>query len=338
MESASVGDAVRSRFSRVHSSAMQVCRNELSYASVSALREVIIDGRDLYADGVNTAAPLEALGEPGGISQTVRNRPRDKISFQDEDLAEQALKNGARPVVVLPHRLRSPRRGTISHAPSACARTARVGCSSNFGFSSRLRVAGLARAASNAGVMSAINKRPPGRKPMMSIDLSRREFLVDSGLAVATATAMASGLAGIDPAWGLATKTIDPETAWALLDMSRVLYPHAILSDAYYGKAVEALDAGAGVDPVFAAMLRDGVAKLGAPYGIPFHKLSPGNRLEAVKAAEGSEFFEAVRGTIVWTLYSNPQVWPLFGYQGSSVEYGGYLERGFDDIAWLPKE
>jgi hypothetical protein len=40
----------------------------------------------------------------------------------------------------------------------------------------------------------------------------------------------------------------------------------------------------------------------------------------------------------VWTLYSNPQVWPLFGYQGSSLEYGGYLERGFDDIAWLPKE
>jgi hypothetical protein len=120
--------------------------------------------------------------------------------------------------------------------------------------------------------------------------------------------------------------------------MSRVLYPHAILSDAYYGKVVEALDAGAAADPAFATMLRDGVAKLGAPYSIAFHELSPGNRLEAVKAVEGSEFFEAVRGTTAWTLYSNPQVWPLFGYQGPSVEYGGYLERGFDDIAWLPKE
>ena len=60
---------------------------------MSALREVIIDGRDLYADGVNTAAPLEALAEPGGISQTVLNRPRDKISFQDEDVAEQALRH-----------------------------------------------------------------------------------------------------------------------------------------------------------------------------------------------------------------------------------------------------
>src|SRR5882672_1454926 len=175
---------------------------------------------------------------------------------------------------------------------------------------------------------------------MMSIDLSRRALLLNSGLAVATAAAMASGLAIIDPqaAWALTTKTIDQETASGLLAMSRVLYPHAILSDIYYGKAVEALDAGASADAAFAAMLRDGVAKLGAPYGVPFHRLSGGNRLEAVKAAEGSEFFEAVRGTTVWTLYSNPQVWPQFGYQGSSLEYGGYLERGFDDIAWLPKE
>jgi hypothetical protein len=152
---------------------------------------------------------------------------------------------------------------------------------------------------------------------MTSLDISRREFLLNSGLAVATAAAMAESLAGIDPAWALMTKVIDPETARGLLDMSRVLYPHATLSDAYYGKVVEALDVGAAADPVFATMLRDGVAKLGAPYGIAFHELSPGNRLEAVKAAEASEFFEAVRGTTVWTLYSNPQVWPLFGYQGS---------------------
>jgi hypothetical protein len=28
----------------------------------------------------------------------------------------------------------------------------------------------------------------------------------------------------------------------------------------------------------------------------------------------------------------------MFGYEGSSVEKGGYLGRGFDDIAWLPKQ
>src|SRR5215471_10494971 len=114
-----------------------------------------------------------------------------------------------------------------------------------------------------AGASRTITK---GGKLMISLDISRREFLLNSGLAVATAAAIAGGLAGIDPAWALTTKAIDPETARGLLGMTRVLYPHAILSDAYYGKAVEALDAGAAADPAFATMLRDGVAKLGAPY------------------------------------------------------------------------
>jgi hypothetical protein len=173
---------------------------------------------------------------------------------------------------------------------------------------------------------------------MMSIDLSRRELL-GSGLAVATAAALAGAFVAVDPraAWALTTKTVDKETAAGLLAMARVLYPHAMLGDVYYGKVVEALDAGAKSDPAFAKMLRDGIAKLGAPYGVQFQRLSAGNRLEAVKGAEGSDFFEAVRSTTAWTLYSNPQVWPLFGYEGSSLEYGGYLERGFDDIGWLPK-
>jgi hypothetical protein len=34
-------------------------------------------------------------------------------------------------------------------------------------------------------------------------------------------------------------------------------------------------------------------------------------------------------------IFRNRFVWALLGYQGSSIEYGGYLERGFDDIGWL---
>jgi TolB-like protein/class 3 adenylate cyclase len=59
------------------------------------LGDVIIEGRDLYGDGVNIAARLEGLAEPGGIciSQTVLNHARGKIAFDVEDLGEQALKN-----------------------------------------------------------------------------------------------------------------------------------------------------------------------------------------------------------------------------------------------------
>jgi adenylate cyclase len=66
------------------------------------LGDVIVEGRDLYGDGVNIAARLEGLAEPGGISisQTVLNHARGKIAFEVEDLGEQALKNIARPVHV----------------------------------------------------------------------------------------------------------------------------------------------------------------------------------------------------------------------------------------------
>src|SRR5438128_6036631 len=57
---------------------------------------------DIYGDGVNVAARLEALAEPGGIcvSRVVRDQVRDKVDFGFEDLGEQRVKNIARPVRV----------------------------------------------------------------------------------------------------------------------------------------------------------------------------------------------------------------------------------------------
>jgi hypothetical protein len=37
-------------------------------------------------------------------------------------------------------------------------------------------------------------------------------------------------------------------------------------------------------------------------------------------------------------LYGNPRVAAFFGWEGSSVEHGGYINRGFDDIGWLPNK
>ena len=67
--------------------------------------DIIRDGRDIYGDGVNVAARLEALAEPGGIcvSRVVRDQVRDKLSFSFEDMGEQQVKNIARPVRV--HRI-----------------------------------------------------------------------------------------------------------------------------------------------------------------------------------------------------------------------------------------
>jgi len=64
--------------------------------------DIMIDGDDIFGDGVNVAARLEALAEPGGImvSSVVHDQVRDKLSFGFEDLGEQSVKNIARPVGV----------------------------------------------------------------------------------------------------------------------------------------------------------------------------------------------------------------------------------------------
>jgi adenylate cyclase len=66
------------------------------------LGDVIIEADDIYGDGVNVAARLEALAAPGGIciSRVVRDQVRDKLDFGFEDLGEQQVKNIARPVRV----------------------------------------------------------------------------------------------------------------------------------------------------------------------------------------------------------------------------------------------
>ena len=64
--------------------------------------DIISDSNDIYGDGVNVAARLEALAEPGGImvSRNVHDQVRDKLSFGFEDMGEQTVKNIARPIGV----------------------------------------------------------------------------------------------------------------------------------------------------------------------------------------------------------------------------------------------
>jgi adenylate cyclase len=64
--------------------------------------DIIIDGGDIFGDGVNVAARLEALCEPGGIcvSHRVREDTQDKLDITFEDNGEHQLKNIARPVRV----------------------------------------------------------------------------------------------------------------------------------------------------------------------------------------------------------------------------------------------
>jgi class 3 adenylate cyclase/pimeloyl-ACP methyl ester carboxylesterase len=64
--------------------------------------DIIIDGDDIFGDGVNIAARLETLCQPGGIciSRAANDQIRDKLSLAFSDLGEQAVKNIARAIGV----------------------------------------------------------------------------------------------------------------------------------------------------------------------------------------------------------------------------------------------
>lgn len=66
------------------------------------LGEVIVEGDDIYGDGVNVAARLQTLAEPGGVavSRTVRDQVVGKISVEFDDLGEHTVRNIERPVHV----------------------------------------------------------------------------------------------------------------------------------------------------------------------------------------------------------------------------------------------
>jgi adenylate cyclase len=79
------------------------------------LGDVIAEEHDIFGDGVNVAARLEALAEPGGIciSRVVRDQIRDKLPYPFEDMGEQSVKNIARPV-----RVYELRPEAIAHLPA----------------------------------------------------------------------------------------------------------------------------------------------------------------------------------------------------------------------------
>ncbi|MES2492216.1 MAG: gluconate 2-dehydrogenase subunit 3 family protein [Pseudomonadota bacterium] len=172
------------------------------------------------------------------------------------------------------------------------------------------------------------------------VAVGRRKFLGASAGA-----ALLAGLTGeIDAAQALAAtlRTVSSaEAAATLLKMARDIYPHDRVPDAYYAAAIASIDASLAAEPGGGALLSDGIAALDtaarARFGSAYVAVAQEpDRVALLHAMETTPFFQKVRGGLVTALYNQPEIWTLLGYEGSSVEHGGYIERGFDDINWLP--
>lgn len=168
----------------------------------------------------------------------------------------------------------------------------------------------------------------------------RRSFLRNSGCAALGATVIpAIGLvASPQDAYAQSFSTLSELVGRTLMRMARDIYPHDKVADKYYAGVISSYDKA--TDAGLKNLVNEGVSKLNAAATKRFGKSyaevpSEGDRLVLLYAIEQTPFFQKVRNDLLYGIYNNKEIWPLFGYEGSSWEKGGYIERGYNDIDWL---
>lgn len=167
--------------------------------------------------------------------------------------------------------------------------------------------------------------------------MKRREFLKTGAMVVVGTAAAASGLAGLARADQATPKltTLTQHQADTLLKVAERIFPHRKIGEAPYWRVVGDLDSEAKSDPATAKLLAAGVEQLDGSRR-RFADLDRGQQTEALKAIEATPFFQKVRSVELQNLYSDPAVWKSLGYEGPAYKFGGYVHRGFNDLAWLP--
>jgi len=174
------------------------------------------------------------------------------------------------------------------------------------------------------------NSAPDSHNP------ARRKLLQSAALILALVTTGARGL--FARAQADSSATMPEHLDETLQQLARRLFPHDSLSADPYKEIATALISRASTDRELTELLQGGVARLDDGGSTSWLMQTEVRQIAAINRLEGGEFFRLVRTTTIEHLYRNKEVWKLLGYQGSSVEFGGYVDRGFDDIDWLPGE
>ncbi|MEH6361285.1 MAG: hypothetical protein V7761_11205, partial [Amylibacter sp.] len=151
---------------------------------------------------------------------------------------------------------------------------------------------------------------------------NRRMFLTTTAMAGVATGAM---LSGINPAMA---KVLGDNGSETILQMVQDIYPHpGLLKVSHYEAITNTIVASADEDIAKADTLRDGLAKLNEKaqelHGNSYLEIEDADTREGLlRHFQDGGFFQSVRWAAYFGIYDNKEIWPLFGYQGSSVEHG----------------
>lgn len=169
---------------------------------------------------------------------------------------------------------------------------------------------------------------------MIQRETTRRRFVVAS---VAFSGLLSSGMgAAVLRAGSVWAQSADGNAA-ELARMARLLFPHDGVADEVYAEIMDGILTDAANDASLKDVLVEAVAALDGAADGDWFSATENAQVAAMRAVEDRPFFGAILGNVRGRFYSHPKVWEDIGYPGSSVEFGGYLDRGFDDIDWLPE-
>jgi len=138
------------------------------------------------------------------------------------------------------------------------------------------------------------------------------------------------------PDWAQAFTTISRQDAETLRAAVATLYPHDALDPLIYRRVIAQFDRVAAQSREAAEMFASFCARLSDGAVLPFAELAESYRVQALTNLETTPAFFFVQRLAVRYLYDDVEVWAAFGYEGASVQLGGYIKRGFDDLDWLP--
>lgn len=127
------------------------------------------------------------------------------------------------------------------------------------------------------------------------------------------------------------------EARRTLTRIIRVAFPHAAIPDGPYERMAEKIVSEAQESTWFRMALTQGLLTLDSLTEEHFLDLPEDRALAVLKRISDLDFFGFIRRTTVLNFYDDPEVWDILGYEGESYSKGGYINRGFNDLDWLPE-
>ncbi len=122
-----------------------------------------------------------------------------------------------------------------------------------------------------------------------------------------------------------------------LSDVVYQLFPHPQLNREVYIQVAEQVSDKVTQSGELTVMMESAMDSLAGDTRENRDALPDREKQERLEKIQHTPFFQFVLNETLNGLYRHPLTWELLGFEGSSLEFGGYINKGFNDIDWLPE-